>query len=255
MNAKRVAIKETHEIPSRGLVYDPSLKIPAEITLRAMTTVDEKIRLSSSGITTMPNLVQSCIVEPEKIDVTQLKLFDLHFLMYKLRTITYGPIYKLQTFCPECGKRLDFNVNLDEIPVNPVKDDFKEPFEIGPLPISKDVMSCQILSIADFISMEKEGKRLLNKFPDYVGDPEFLLGYAFKILKINSQELMPFQKAKYIEEMHARDMRFFDSKYDSFVNGIGMDLTKTDICTGCGKDINFTLSVTEEFFRPTYSDE
>lgn len=248
----RVAITETYELPSRGIIYGGS--IPASITLRAMTTMEEKMRLSSTGMNVIPNLVKACIVEPEDIDIGKLKLSDLQFLMYKLRIITYGEDYKVSITCPHCGASLNnIHVNLDEIPVKYAEDDYVEPFEIGPLPISGDIISCTVLSSDDFIDIERDARRIRNKFPNYIGDPEFILSYQYKIEKINGDDIADALVQNYVENMHARDMRYFDSKYSEFVDSVGMDLGMTEVCSSCESDVDFVLPVTSEFFRPTYN--
>lgn len=247
----KVPIQETHTLPSNGLLYKDS-NIPAEVTIRAMNALDEKRRLSSTGVSVIPTLLESCVIDPENIDIMSLKLFDLNFLMYKLRIITYGAEYKLNIECPHCGHKSEVIINLDDLPVNMLDDSFVEPFKLDPLPVSGDVIECKMLSIQDYINMENEAKRILSKTPSYVGDPEFILSYKYKIVSVNGEEVPSYKIQKYIEELHARDMRFFDSKYNDLVNNIGLDLSHVEGCSHCGEDINFILPVTDEFFRPTY---
>lgn len=249
MKAK-VAIRETYELPSNGVLYKDE-GIPSTITLRAMNALDEKIRLASSGMRTIPELLKSCIVNDEKIDPYKLKLFDLQFLMYKLRIITYGSEYKVRVNCPHCGQEHEIIVNLDEIPINKLDSNFVEPFEIGSLPVSGDSITCRLLSAEDFINMETEARKIKAKFPNYIGDPEFILNYKYKIVSING-ECKPQLLQSYIENMHAKDMRYFDSKYNEVADNLGMDLNMTDICPSCGGDIDYTIPVTTEFFRPKY---
>ena len=246
----RVPIRETFILPSHGKVYQ---NIPEKITLRAMTTMDEKIRLSSSGISSFVALLNACIVEPEDIDASEFKMFDLLFLIYKLRCITYGSEdYKVAIGCPSCGRDVEISTNLDDIPVNYMDGEAGEPFDIGPLPVSKDVLTCKFLSVKDILNIEQESKKMLSKFKEYVGDPEFVLGYKFMITAVNGDILPDFKLMNYVENMHARDLMYFDSKYDSITGNYGMDLIRTDICPFCGSDIKYQLPVTDEFFRPRY---
>ena len=247
--AKRVAIQETFSIPSRGKLY---ANIPEKFTLRAMTTVEEKMRLAGSGFETIPNIIKACTVEPKEYDVFELKPFDLQFLMYKLRIVTYGSEYKISLVCPNCGRRHEKVINLDEIETKYLDDDsVKEPIEIGPLPISGDVIGAKILSMGDTIEIEKEAKRILDKFPEYVGDPDFILSYQYRIQTVNGEPVPKHKIQGYVESMHARDMRFFDSKYNQVAADLGMDLIMTEHC-GCGEDFDYRLPITSEFFRPEY---
>jgi len=255
MKARKIPIQETHKLPSAGNVYAEGIKVPEEVTLRAMSTMDEKIRLSSIGINVMPNILEACIVEPKDFNVNLLKVPDVTFLMYKLRILTYGPEYKYPIMCGDCGKVSTIEFSLDEIPVSYVTESFKEPFNIGPLPISGDILQVKILSVGDFKAIEKEAKKMLEKFPEYVGDPEFILNRTFKIVTINNEELAPFQLNKYIESLHARDLNYFDNKYDKLLTDFGMDLNVSAPCKHCGESVKFTLSITDEFFRPSDSND
>lgn len=250
MAKSKVTIEETYELPSEGKLYE---NVPAQVKLRAMTTLDEKLRLSSQdSMNIIPRLIKNCTVEPKDLAVDKLKLFDLHYLLYKLRTVTYGEDYKIELRCPYCGDTTEVTVNLDEIPVNKVPDDFVEPFEIGPLPINGDVIGCRILDSTDVEYIRRESKRILSKYPGYVGDPEMILKWSKRIVTINGEKVDQALIRKYIEELHARDNRFLESKYDKCTEDFGLDLSMIHSCDSCGRDIEFTLPITEEFFRPEY---
>lgn len=247
---KRVAIQETFTIPSKGKIYKD---IPAEFTLRAMTTLEEKMRLAGNGLETIPNIIQNCTVVPENYDIMELKPFDMQYLMYKLRIVTYGPEYKVSLRCPNCGRLHDITVNLDDIETKYLEDDetFEEPFEIGPLPVSKDVIGAKIMSMKDTIDVEKEAKKILQKFPDYVGEPEFILNYQKRIVTVNGKEIPPHEIQAYVEGMNAKDMRYFDSYYAKYAADLGMDLIMQQECN-CGEIFDYRLPINSEFFRPEY---
>lgn len=248
--SSRVAIQETYPIPGYA-VYGG--EIPKDFTIRAMTTVEEKLRLAGTGFEVIPQLIKACTVSPEDVDISELKLFDIQFLMYKLRIITYGPDYKLHLTCPHCGKEFDITLDLDELECTEIPEDFEEPFEIGPLPISGDILTCKILNIQEYLDIIKEAKRIKNKNPNYVGDPEFILNYQYQIIAINGKDdLKPFEKRQYVESMHARDLRYLDSNYVDKTAGYGLDTAIFELCPHCEGEITFDLPVTEEFFRPTY---
>lgn len=244
----RVPIREEYTLPSNGNLYNGSKN--ATVTLRAMTTMDEKTRLSSSGFTSVVNLLNSCVVAPEVFDASELKMFDVEFLLYKLRTVTYGNIYKVKAFCDHCGKFVDIDVDLDSLEVNFVPDDFTEPFDIGELPVSGDKLECRILSIADSIEMAKESQRILNKYKDYSGDPSFVLSYKYMIYSVNGEILPDFKKQAYVENMHAMDLRYLDEMTGSMVNDFGLNTLIDTECPICGNPLLFDLPINDEFFRP-----
>lgn len=250
MSKEKVAINETFAMPSRGLLDE---MIPESITLRAMTTMEEKMRLGSTGITVMPNIIKACLVDPIDSDTHRWTLPDIQFAMYKLRTVTYGPEYKLTLKCPKCGNEFEIIVNLDELPVNELPDGFVNPFAIDPLPVSGDELECRFLSIKDYVDIDKESKRILRKFPEYQGDPAMICMLQHKIVKVNGEVLQGKKLQDYCEKMHARDLRFFNSKYNKVADSFGMDIyDMAEACPRCGNDVEFDLPVTEEFFRPEY---
>lgn len=247
--ATRVPIQETYEIPSRGKIYT-DMEVPAEFTLRAMTTVEEKMRLSGQGMEAIPKLIQACTVEPTGIDVSKLKMFDLQFLMYKLRIVTYGSEYDMELRCPFCGATKKVRIDLDDIPVNYL--DEIPNLTFGPLPVSGDTIECKALSSADYAYIMKEAKRIKSKFPDYVGDPEVILNLQQKICKINGEELISGLLKTYVEDMNMRDVRFLESKYNDALSDIGMNTNMTEVCDSCGEEFDYTISTGAEFFRPRY---
>lgn len=246
----RVAINETFDMPSRGLLGEMT---PTKITLRAMTTIEEKMRLASTGITVMPNIIKACLVDPINSDVHRWTLTDVQFAMYKLRTVTYGPDYKIQLVCPKCGHQFEVNINLDDLNVKELPDGFTMPFVIGPLPVSGDTLECKFLTIDDYETIEKEAKRILRKYPDYDGDPSIILSMQHRIEKINGESLLPAKLQQYIEKMHARDYQYFNSKYSEVSDSYGLDIyDMIETCPRCGNDVTFDLPINEEFFRPKY---
>ena len=185
-----VAIQETYDLPSGY----------GKVTLRAMTTLDEKMRLAGNGMDSIVNLIQNCVVEPKELKVSDLKIADLQFLMYKLRIITYGSDYRVSLRCPECGEQLEVVVNLDDLQVITPPEDFVEPFDIA-LPVSGDVLQARLLSTTDYNAIEREGKRIKSKQPNYVGDPEFIITYKYKIVSINNEITIPSVVQEYVENM------------------------------------------------------
>jgi len=246
----RVPIQETFTLPSRGLPYNGA--IPDQVTMRAMTTLDEKIRLSTNGLNSIVALINSCTIAPEEFEASNLKMFDIQYLLYMLRAITYGSDYPVSVYCDHCDKYVDVTINLDELAVTELDDDYTEPFDVGPLPVSKDMLQCKIVSIGEMIEIEKESKRILNKFKDYVGDPEFILSYKYMVYSINGNVLPDFKKQAYIENMNAKDLRYLDVVYDKKANGYGVNTVIETECPICGAPLVFNMPVNDEFFRPKF---
>lgn len=249
--ANRVPVQETYPLPSGDRLYAQETK--GMITLRPMTTMEEKLRLSSTNsLMALAQIVQNCVITPQDFDVNELKMFDLDYLIYKLRVVTYGPTYTVSLKCPDCGHVFEQKISLDDIPVNELPEDFVEPFEIGPMPVSGDVVGCRLLSYSDYLAITRESKRILAKMPDYVGDPEFILKWTRILKTLNGKDFKVFEIQKYVENLHAADFQYLDQKYAKVVGGLGQDLSRVDLCPNCGGNVNYNVPIRGEFFRPKY---
>jgi hypothetical protein len=117
---------EVH-LPSENKVYnleDPN----APIILRPMTFEDEKAIISAAKNEDPMNLIlQRCV---QNIKIQDLLPLDKHFLVLKLREISYGDDYEVLLVCPECAAENPVTLRLSELPVNPVPDDFCDPVKV-----------------------------------------------------------------------------------------------------------------------------
>jgi len=247
-------VQETFVLPSLGKLYStPDKEFPSEVSLRSLTTFEEKIRLSGQGFyQTMSKLIDTVTESPEDFNSQDLTVFDFYFLMYKMRSVTYGHNYKVTVTCPHCNKTSVLTVDLDEIKVKTLPDDFVEPFKVGPLPRSGDVLECRFLRIKDYLKNEKRAKEILRNTPNYEGDPANLLAVASRIVTINGEEKTSIEKEMYVEKMNALDNAYLTQYCDFIEDKVGMDTECHDTCPGCGEDLIFDLPFNREFFRPTF---
>ena len=246
---------ETFRIPSKGILYSKEGEEPfsPEVEIRSMTTQEEKMRLGRQGFwKTMCSLLDAVIVTPEGFETQYATLFDFYFLMYKMRIVSYGSKYKVNVTCPHCGKSSTITVDLDELETQYLSDEFVEPFKIGPLPRSKDVLECRFMRVIDSINNEKKVKEILDNTPDYEGDPGLVLNIASKIQSINGEEKSPIEIQKYIEEMQAMDLAYFNQAYARITGQVGMKTLCKEDCPHCGEKVEFDLPFNSEFFRPTF---
>lgn len=248
-NTSRVAIQETYELPSRGKFPG----VPDKVTLRAMSLLDEKRRLASPGMNGIIELISNCIVSPEGVNVMDMTGFDVDFLMLKLRVVSHGPMYNVEVVCPYCGKVNKIAINLDDIPVKEVEDNFEYMTEIGPLPVSGDILKVKMLTFGDSDKIETESKRILEKFPEYEGDPSGIINYIYKIVEVNGKKDIPYPQLKtYVEGMTAADSIYLDEAYSSFIGKYGPETTVMFKCNHCREDFMKDMPMNAEFFRPKY---
>lgn len=248
---KKGSITETYQLPSLGKLYGKDY--PDSVTIRSMTTFEEKMRLGNQGfLKTISNILNAVVTEPENFNAEDLTLFDFYCLMYKMRIVSYGPIYKVKVTCPDCGKEVICKINLDDLKVNYLPEDFTEPFEVGPLPRSEDTLKCKLLRVSDSMKIDKKAQEILKKSPDYQGDPSYILRIASQIIGIND-EILPSKEIEiYVENMSAMDSAYLQQVINSKIDSIGLDTECHDVCTSCGAELVFNLPFNSEFFRPTF---
>ena len=237
----------TVNLPSGGLLYDD---IPAQITLRAMTTADEKFLFGSTSSNAFSKVLQSCIVEPKNIDVSKLLPFDEQFLIIKLRTHTYGSLYHIAGVCPECGERHEFEVNLDEMPVIELDHDFKEPIECT-LPECGDKLQLRLLRNKDFIAVRNQAKKLAKRMGVNARELEYVIRMSRYIVTINGEQTNDGAAQQYVEHLSGRDSAYFWWLLNDSVE-CGLDTTEEVTCPSCGEDYDLEFQINSEFFRPKF---
>ena len=243
-------VTETYTLPSKGRLYGSDF--PEDVTIRSMTTFEEKKRLGNQGFwKTMINILNAVVTEPEDFDAENLTLFDFYFMMYKMRTVSYGNIYKVKVTCPSCGKAGVYDIDLDNLTVNYLPEDFTEPFEVGPLPRSGDTLLCKLPRIRDKIRNEKRSQETLKRFPEYVGSPLYIYDMASQIVGINGEAVQPKEAELYVEHMEGLDSAYFQQATEIKTLDIGLDSNCHAECE-CGYELNFPLPYDEQFFRPTF---
>lgn len=240
----------TVHLPSNGNLYSEEERIPADVTIRAITTAEEKFLLGSSSVNALDKIIEACIVKPKGLRMANLVLADENFLLYKLRIHTYGPEYNITTTCPHCGASNDSRVDLNDFIVYELGDDFEEPFDIE-LPMSGDTLTCRLLRKGAIDAIETRARKLASKMPG-VGPDEvaYNMRLARYITQINGKDVTWDEAQQYTEHMHGRDSAWFWHEINSIRMGYDTDV-EID-CPSCGNTYDTPLPMTQEFFRPSF---
>jgi len=255
-------ITEQFLLPSGGKLYrENGTNFDGNITLRAMTTMEERMRLGSEDFYgPMVDIINECIVDNKKPDGTYkldsryLTIFDFDAICVKLKIITYGPEYKTYARCTKCGKAFKHVVDLRESEFSFLPDDFAEPYEIGPLPHSGDTLGCRFLRVQDRIEIDKQVAEIRAKNPDFKGDPSYTMEMERRIMSINGEDVDSIMVKKYVENMIGMDSDYYHRKIDTRYYGV-MRLGFTD-CEDSGKTVGgcdgkamYVIRSDGEFFR------
>lgn len=237
----------TVTLPTNGHLYGPDG--PVDVTLRAMTTKEEKILLGSSSDNVFDKVIKACIVEPKDLNLDDLILSDINFLLLKLRIHTYGSDYKIETTCPNCGS-IDYRtINLDDFPIYTLSEDFKEPIKMK-LPMSGDTLECNLLRNKDVKFVDRLAKKLSRTSKTNTDAIAYNIRMAKYIQSINGEKVDGSKAQAYTQNMHSRDSAYFWWKINKIL--IGYDTTMELTCSECNSDYETAMPITSEFFRPTF---
>lgn len=234
-------------LPSKGILYKED-GIPANITLRGMTTRDEKIMYASQGADVFKKILRNCIVSPENIDINRLISADEMFLILQLRMVTFGDKYKVRSTCPHCGAVDEHEISLSDFETLYLDDDFTEPIKVE-LPRSGDVISLRLLRNSDTEYVEKYAKRFAKQFNQNYKEVLYICRMAKYIVAINDKPVDFIDARSYVENMLSMDSAKMQSVIGSII--VGVDTTVEHECITCGEYYDFQMPITSEFFRPT----
>lgn len=237
----------TITLPSKGLLYKD---IPAQLTIRAITTAEEKMIFGSTSANSIERMMKACIVEPKNIDLKELLPCDEEYIMLKLRAHTYGSNYRIKTRCPHCSEEQEVEMNLDELPVMYLDDNFQEPFSFT-LPVCGKEVEVRLLRNKDYEIARNQAKKIAKKAHLNAKELSYSIRMAKHIVKIDGEEVDEGKAQQFVNTLHGQDSAYFWYKIDeSFQCGVDTDVEHT--CVNCGEDIEVPFQMSSEFFRPRF---
>lgn len=247
-----IKTQETFTLPSKGLLYDEQDNIPASITLRRMTTKEDKIRMrNSSEDRIRKDILQACIVEPN-VNAGNLKLSDANFLLFRLRTLSLlDDKYKIQYKCPYCGVTSIHELNLSEVPVKYFNKKYLEELELD-LPFSQSHITFKYPSLNDMILLGDKLREYFDKFPNAdKGEAVYTTSAMLYINKINNEKLVSEELEDWIDNLDILDNRKLRSHITKLDNLYGLDEDIKTLCPSCKNEITHGLPITSELFTPS----
>lgn len=238
--------EKTVKLPSNGLFGGPK-----EVTLRAMTTKEEKIILTSKDISVFERLVESCCVKPKDLDINTLHQNDIMFLVYALRSLTFGDTYTQNNVCPFCGHKQDLDINISEMEVNILDvEDLDDKLNCT-LPINGDVLQLKLLSNGDTKKLDKMIKNKVAK--GKLKDPDsynFTVKLMETIVNKNGEDFeSEDEKRHYVDTLHLQDLITIQNTLSKIDFGLDNIIYRT--CENCNEDMEVRGIIVPEFFRPS----
>ena len=247
----KATIVENYTLPSKGLIY--KTPINPDITLRSMTLAEEmrRLQITDEAYRPMSDVIDDCIETKLPISSYDMCLGDYQFLLHKLRIVTYGPDYKLSVICPNCGGVNDLTINLDDLKVIELPDDYLDLTEVI-LPRSNDKIKIKFQTPRMLDTIAKEKKDMKKQYPELKGDPTMLLTLQNVIDEVNGRKMSKLALQEYIKNLPMLDIQFLIQSAGKLSDCVRIDPTIEFTCKDCEVDGKASFRFTPEFFTPTY---
>lgn len=251
-SVENIKTTDTVTLPSKGLVYKPEENIPASITIRRMTTKEDKMRLRNQSDTViMKDILQACILN-ENLDAGNLKLMDANYLLFRLRIISLlNDTYKVRCTCPYCNSVFVHQLNLNEVPVNYLDEEKLSLMQVQ-LPISKMNVDFKYPSLNQMIQASERYKEYMNMYPN-ADVREYMYSFtpSLYIDKVNNKTLMSIEVEDMLNNIDILDSRAIRDVVGSLSTLFGFDENLATVCPNCKKEVKHGLPITSELFSPS----
>lgn len=241
-------IHETYTLPSLGKIYD--VEVNPNVTIKSMTTEQEQKRLA---ITDYPykmlcEIIDDCIVDPIGISSYDMCIGDYQFVLYKLRTVTYGSEYNIDAKCPYCGYTRKETVNLDELSTMKYSEEFDK-YRTFKLPKTEDEITLNIQTPRMLDNVVNATREYKAKFPN-ASDPTLTFTIKSLIQKVNGKKPDLMKIDQWIKSLPMADVNTIITYAEKMNSLIGVDTQLILHCDLCGLYHESSLTMGQEFFRP-----
>lgn len=245
------SIAEEYTLPSLGKVYKENVN--PKVKIRSMTTEEEMRRLAPSEnvYKNLCEIIDACLVENPGISSYDMCMADYQFLLHKLRVVTYGTEYKIDSVCPYCANRNEFTLDLNELKVKEFNEENFTGINEFILPKTKKKITLIMQSPRMADEVEARSKELRKKTKGKAGDTAFLFTLQQLIDKVDGEDLDVIQKEDFVRHLPMMDTNYIIKKAEKLVESFGVDNTTYHTCSLCGLDYTGSFRFTKEFFGPS----
>ena len=239
---------EEHEVtlPTGGKLYqdadDEDIR-NGIVRLQPMSLADEAIITNQTYIkngTVFTNLLNSCMLN--NFDAKNFTAYDVYYLIYALRQITYGEDYEFEVECSDCGKKALCKVDMKEIEFDELEGE-EESVKTLTLPVSKFVLTIRNSIIGDETTVKKIAKK-----NDEVDD--VILNYVARTITLIDDNGEPVNPSDFVDFFIALPGKDRAEISKAFKNIDNLKIpTMTFTCPKCGAENEFEIPFNKEFFR------
>lgn len=239
---------EEHEfnLPSNGFLYkdaeDEDIR-RGVVRLRPMTLADEQILSNQAYIkngSVFRRLINSCILN--NFDAKDFVSYDMYYIIYALRQITYGMDYNFEVACPECENTFNHEMLMSEVEFDEITEEVETTRTIK-LPSSKYTVSLRYGTIGDEETMEK--------YPNKNNYSELAVAFSIKTTEVLDEKGEPINPKDYpdfYEAIPAKD-RVEIAKFFTDISNVLKIPEITCTCPNCGYENKMEVPFSKDFFR------
>ncbi len=239
-------------LPSGGKIYSTVTEdedvLNGFIYMYPMTVKEEEIlstsRFLKSGAATRM-VIDNCIASD--IDAKDILLFDSNFLLFYLRSISYGNDYKFTLKCVNsgCEKEFDHTVGIKELKFEELPSDFSEPIKVK-LPSTKFTVYTILPRMfhSEQIYQTNLNRKKSTKDAD-TRTVDNLLSTIIKITDPEGTELGRGDWKDFLEAIPGMDRAAIKEKNDF---STGVDKLESIECPFCNSDYSGTIPIGTDFF-------
>lgn len=244
----QTAIYEEIELPSKGRFYDgENGPIDGIIAVKPMTGEEEQILATPRFVRrgqAINMIFKNCMRDAYKPE--NLLTIDRTYLLIYLRGISYTTKYEVEVKCPDCERKFETTINLDEMFVEPCPDEYG--------PILQDVLPNTKLPFTYRLSTGKDEQditdyrdRRVKQFGDNATDDTLTYRTAMLLHEIDGI------KAKNDLQVLLKNLPINDVSYiRNCINEppFGVDTNIEIVCPSCMHDFSVDLPLEASFFFP-----
>lgn len=243
-------IAEEFTLPSLGKVY--SRPVNPIVKLRSMSTEDEMLRLAHSErpYKSLCDMIDGCIVgDKPGISTYDMCLGDYQYLLHRLRVVTYGANYPVQSICRWCGAINKSTIDLDSIEVHRYDESLLKYINIT-LPKSGNALKLKLQTPRSVDDITLSVKDFKKKYPEAV-DPTLVYTIKSLIETVDGQVYDAIKLENFIRKLPMIDTNFILKNAEQLNKSIGIEPSVSIECKECGVSYDTPFRVTSEFFGPS----
>lgn len=232
------------EIPSHGILYqdseDEELK-KGVIYMHQMSLADEEILTNPSYLKNgkaFRILFDSCM--ESDYDAGKILTFDANFLLFYLRSISYGDDYNMEVQCPECEAKFVSESKISEFIFDELPEDWQDYHEIK-LPIS----NYTVVICTSRVMHDEKLSRAKKEKPD--ASPR-VLDFIIRTIGVfddGGKEVPQADWQEFYEAIPALDRDAITKEFAPVNKKVKTFIT----CPECGEVSEIVVPFTSDFFR------